>query len=541
MSEKSYLEQLRLAYEPPIPSFLQDINCLQLSAKKERFEIAKGVHDAFPCLSNRQLFHFEKGDRLPSKHLQVGVVLSGGQAAGGHNVIAGILDGIKQLDPTSQLFGFINGPQGLVDDKYKEITIPLLSSFRNTGGFDLIGSGRTKLETAEQLEAALETVVKHDLDGLVIIGGDDSNTNAALLGEYFESKGSKTKVIGVPKTIDGDLKNEWIEISFGFDTACKVYSELIGNLMKDALSAKKSYFFIKLMGRAASHIALECALQTHPNYTLISEEILKDGKNLKAIVEEMATLIVERSKVKKNYGVFLIPEGVIEFIPDFKEMLEEINYKLGNDPNIDREHLLQALSENAKNCFLQLPKEIAEQLLLDRDPHGNVQVSKIDSERLFAKLVEEELKLRKSQGIYTSTINIQTLFFGYEGRSAFPSNFDASYCYSLGLTAALLVKLGLNGYMAAVQHLTRDPELWEAAAIPLVWMMHEEERKGKRKHVIKKALVDFNRRPFITFTNQRKAWELADDYQFPGPMQFFGPPHLTDVISSTLQLESLPK
>jgi len=436
--------------------------------------------------------HFTAGDELKKRPLRVGILLSGGQAAGGHNVITGLFDGLKKLGSEVELLGFLGGASGLIKGATLPLTEQLLASYHNQGGFDLIGSGRTKVETPEQFQAAKKAVTELNLDGLVVVGGDDSNTNAAFLAEEFQAGGLKTVVIGVPKTIDGDLKNEQIEVSFGFDTASKIYSGLIGNLLRDLLSAKKYYFFIKLMGRSASHITLECALQTHPNLALIGEEVAEKKLSLKAVTDQICTLIQQRAALNKSYGAILIPEGLIEFMPEFQTAIEKV----------------------------------------ELDPHGNVQVSKVDTERLLIQQVEEELARRGFKGSFQA----QPFFFGYEGRSAYPSPFDATYCYGLGHVAALLIAHKANGMMASLRGLTRPVEEWEPVGVPLVSMMGVEMRHGKEKLVIKKALVDLKGAPFKKFAAERKRWETEDDYRFPGPIQFFGPAELNQV-PLTLQLE----
>lgn len=551
MTCRTALEQLRLKYAPKLPQALQDLSALHAIVKGNVYDLEAGSRASFPLTGNQARVLFEKGEKL-SDHpsLRIGVVLSGGQAAGGHNVITGVFDALNKQFPGSKLIGFLNGPSGILSQEHIELTAESIQPYRNMGGFDMIGAGRTKIETPEQFAAAREAVKSLDLDGLVIIGGDDSNTNAALLAEDFKANGIKTRVVGVPKTIDGDLKNQWIETSFGFDTACKTYSETIGNMARDALSAKKYYYFIKLMGRSASHIALECALQTQPNLTLISEEIERDGKTLQQVTNLIADVICERAAKKKDYGVFLIPEGLLEFIPECKLMIQELNGHLvdGND-NSTKLSQLQAKEEKvsfvstlltpaAAQCYRTLPQEIQLQLIMDRDPHGNVQVSKIETESLFIELVKIELKQRKKQGSYTGKFSPQPHFCGYEGRSCFPSDFDANYCYALGQVAALLIGSGYTGYMACVQGLGAPIADWQIGGIPLVGMMHEEIRKGKKQHVIRKAVVDLQGPVFYEFMQHREDWILEDAYQYPGPIQFFGPPNLTDAITKTLSLEA---
>lgn len=511
----SILQRLRSEYKPKLPRSLKDFQNLQIVYGELSEKL--NLKEIFPNTHRKGFIDFKKHDVIPSHDpLRVGVVLSGGQAAGGHNVIAGLFDALKKMNIKSELFGFLDGPIGIIKNVYKSLDAAAIQGYRNQGGFDLIGSGRDKIETPEQFLAAAKTVKDLNLDGLVIIGGDDSNTNAAFLAEYFLNHDIKTHVVGVPKTIDGDLKNEHIEVSFGFDTATKTYAEIIGNILRDSLSAKKYYFFIKLMGRSASHIALECALQTHPNMTLIGEEIAAKERTFKQLTEEICDMIEARSKAGKNYGVVLIPEGVIEFIPEFKILIKELNKK-------------GELSPGSKACFESLPKDIQSQLTMDRDPHGNVQVSKIETERLFVDAVRSELKKRKVSGF-----SAQPLFCGYEGRSCMPSNFDTQYCYALGHVAALLIDQGATGYMACVKNLTQPVESWSIAGIPLTSMIHMEERKGKQVTVIKKALVELDSKPFLNFKALREDWKLSDDYQYPGPIQFFGPVELTDAVPQTV-------
>lgn len=529
MSNSTPLQRARQAYQPRLPSLLSDLAGLRAKMGERKTSDAN-----FPKLGALPTVEFAPGDIQVRHPLKVGVVLSGGQAAGGHNVIAGLFDALKKFHSESSLCGFLNGPQGIIDNRACELTEEGLAPYRNQGGFDLIGSGRTKIETPEQFQAALNTVKERGLDGLVIIGGDDSNTNAALLAEYFVQEGVSTRVVGVPKTIDGDLKNENIEVSFGFDTACKTFSEIIGNIARDSLSAKKYYFFIKLMGRSASHIALECALQTHPNFTLIGEEVAAKKKTLQELTDEICDMISNRAEQGKNYGVILIPEGIIEFIPEFKVLIAELN-RLEKEFKTPRDHL----SPEALQCYDSLPEEMQAQLLLERDPHGNVQVSKIETERLFISAVKKELRKRKEAGHYQGKFSAQPLFCGYEGRSCLPSNFDCEYCYALGHVAALLIDGGFTGYMSSVYNLTRPTAEWKVAGIPLPSMITLEERKGKTTPVIKKALVDLQGKPFALFAEHRARWALEDDYCYPGPIQFFGAPEITDQITITLENERL--
>ena len=523
------LAKQRQSYQPKLPKIMQNL----ANVVFEEEGTTSAAHDVselqklFPNTFGSPILKAVEGAHPAFRPLRVGVVLSGGQAAGGHNVIAGLFDALKNMDHDSQLFGFLEGPGGIVDNKTVEITAEFLAEYRNQGGFDLIGAGRTKIETDEQLEKSLQTVKTMELDGLVVVGGDDSNTNACVLAEYFLIHECDVKVIGVPKTIDGDLKNEHIELSFGFDTATKTYSEALGNIARDCLSAKKYTHFVKLMGRSASHIALECALKVHPNITLISEEIEKKQMTLSSIVSEIADIVEKRFESGKNYGVILIPEGVIEFIPEVKQLITELNALLAKNEDTS------GLSPAAKTAFDALPESIQKQLLLDRDPHGNVQVSHINTEDLFAQSVAAELKKREFKGKFSPAKH----FFGYEGRSGLPTNFDANYTYALGFAAALLINHGATGYMAAIKHLKQGPDAWEVKGIPITSMMNMEVRKGKNKPVIKKALVDLNGPAFKTLAENRKAWALEDHYCYPGPIQFFGDPSITDTIPISLNLE----
>ncbi|MCB1107717.1 MAG: diphosphate--fructose-6-phosphate 1-phosphotransferase [Chlamydiia bacterium] len=520
------LQKHRLKYQPKLPKILEDLdhvtfkgNGATTSAQHE-----KEIEQLFPKTFGRPLLT-PTSDEVPKKGLKIGVVLSGGQAAGGHNVITGLFDALKKFHHESQLIGFLNGPSGIIEGESLNLSEDLLSNYRNQGGFDLIGSGRTKIETDEQLEKSLAVLDKLQLDGLVVIGGDDSNTNGAVLAEACLARGQKTKIIGVPKTIDGDLKNKYVDISFGFHTAASTYSEMIGNIARDAASAKKYTHFIKLMGRSASHIALECALSTHPNLCLIGEEVAEKKMTLKDVTNQIADLIEKRGNKGKNYGVILIPEGLIEFIPEMKILISELNTLLakGKDET--------ALSPEAKATFDFLPQEIRKQLLLDRDPHGNVQVSHIQTDLLFSTKVKEELKGRSSfKGKFSPVHH----FFGYEGRAGLPTNFDATYCYALGHVAALLIRDGHTGYMSAVRHLTKPSEEWEICGIPITSLMNLEIRKGKEKPVIRKALVDLSSAPFKAFARNRDKWSVEDHYAFPGPIQFDGDPAITDQVPHSL-------
>lgn len=533
MKAMSQLQQLRLLYEPNLPTILTDLTSIQ--PVFEVSEIEESLKGHFPLTSKQSFITFAKGSKQAHQPLRVGVVLSGGQAPGGHNVISGLYDALKKLNPSSYLIGFSDGPSGIIRNQAIDITKELLASYRNQGGFDIIGSGRTKIETPEDFEAAHRAVTDRNLDAVVIIGGDDSNTNAALLAEYFRKVKCKTRVIGVPKTIDGDLKSDQIEISFGFDTACKVYSEMIGNIAKDTLSAKKAYYFIKLMGRAASHVTLECALQTQPNLALISEEVERVGKTLQDVTDDIVKMIVRRAELGKDYGVILIPEGLIEFIPEVKQLITELNGLLAQE---SVESVEAKLSKDAAHCFSSLPASIQKQLLLDRDPHGNVQVSKIETERLLIELVKTRLQTLAKEGSYKGKFSSQPCFYGYEGRSSLPSNFDADYCYTLGHVAALLVDAGATGYICYVQNLTKPSQEWVVGGVPLCHMMHLEQRKGKTKAVIKKALVDLSGPAFSYFAKVSPNWIEHDDYKSPGPIQFFGPVSLTHTPPHSLRVTS---
>lgn len=530
----SRLQKLRAEYKPVVPAILQKIGSVQFEKQEATTSIAdqEEIKGLFPKTFGRPIMKGKMGAERSPQSRKVGVVLSGGQAAGGHNVISGLFDALQNLSKESKLYGFLGGPSGIVENETKEITLTELAFYRNQGGFDLIGSGRTKIETDEQLAASLKTVQDLGLDGLVVIGGDDSNTNAAVLAEYFLKNGCKCSVIGVPKTIDGDLKNPHIATSFGFDTAAKTYSEMIGNIARDALSAKKYTHFIKLMGRSASHITLECALATHPNIALIGEEIAQENKTLSQITSEIADIIQMRSEKGKNYGIVLVPEGLIEFIPEMKELISKLN-ALAAEGEMTVEKVQNKLEGEAKHCFEALPEEIQKQLLLDRDPHGNVQVSMIETEKLLISAVKKELKARNFSGKFAT----QHHFFGYEGRAGYPSNFDSHYCYALGQTAALLIDEELTGYMACVGNLHRPTTEWSLSGLPITMLMNMETRKGKQKPVIQKALVDLEGKAFGFFKQCRKEWAEEDHYRYPGPIQFFGEGDLTDSISLTMQLE----
>lgn len=520
----SPLQKSRLDYVPKIPRILADIEHLELVEDPSyTAHISEEIGALFPHLKKQKALRVHSGASVKGKPLRVAAVFSGGQASGGHNVVIGIFDALQKKYPGSVLYGFLDGPSGILEGKYKELTGEVLAAYRNQGGFDLLGSGRTKIDKPEQFEVVAKRMQEMALDGLVVIGGDDSNTNAALLAEYFLAHNISTSVVGVPKTIDGDLRGHGIEISFGFDTASKTYAATIGSLLRDALSAKKYYYFVKLMGRSASHVAMECALLTHPNMTLIGEEIAAKKTTLAQVVDQLTTMIIERSKQQKDYGVVLIPEGVIEFIDDVKHLIEELNALLAQNnlenvlnPDDKIAAVEKLLTPNAQNCFKELPRDTKLQLLLGRDPHGNVQVSKIETERMFIAMIQDALKKRGFAGKF----NPQPIFCGYEGRSCLPTNFDANYCTALGYMAATLIGAHKTGYICAMSDLTKDADSWKCGAIPLVGLMTIEKRMGKNKPVIEKALVDLKGPFFTAFVKQRDSWALNDAYTDPGPIQF---------------------
>ena len=544
----SPIQKARLAYAPKLPAALRagaNVKCEE-GPKQKAFADTEKIEARFPNTSNMPVLTFGAASGAAAKPVNVAVILSGGQAPGGHNVIAGLFDGLKSLNPASKLYGFKGGPSGLTDNKYIEITADFLAGFRNTGGFDMIGSGRTKLETTEQFEKAEANCKALGITAIVIIGGDDSNTNACLLAEYYKAKNAGIIVVGCPKTIDGDLKNAFIETSFGFDTATKVYSELIGNIERDANSAKKYWHFIKLMGRSASHIALECGLRTQANITLISEEVAAKKQTLDQVVTTIADSVAKRAANGENFGVALIPEGLIEFIPDFKVLIGELNDILAKDAEAygaiaenDKKaaFILAKLSEKSAAVFASLPMEIKMQLTMDRDPHGNVQVSRIETEKLLTQLVKAKLDGWKKEGKFVGKFSTQTHFFGYEGRCSMPSNFDADYCYSLGFNAAAIISTGKTGYMSSVRNLTAPAEQWIAGAIPLTAMMNMEHRHGEDKPVIKKALVELDGAPFKMLAANREKWAVETSYVYPGPIQFFGPSEVADITTITIALE----
>ena len=543
---KSALQNARAAYQPKVPKALKNTVIAVEGDLTQSVADQNDIKALFPNTYGMPIIKFEETSESKScAPVNVGVILSGGQAPGGHNVIAGIFDGLKKTNKDSRLYGFILGPGGLVDHNYMELTADIIDEYRNTGGFDIIGSGRTKLESKEQFDKGLEILKKLNISALVIIGGDDSNTNACVLAEYYKSIDAGVQVIGCPKTIDGDLKNEMIETSFGFDTACKVYSEVIGNIQRDCNSARKYWHFIKLMGRSASHIALECALQVQPNICLISEEIEAKNQSLDDIIDYIAGVVVARAKKGNDFGTVLIPEGLIEFIPAMKKLIAELNDFLVENTDefkrikksAQREYIISKLSAENSKIYASLPEGVARQLTLDRDPHGNVQVSLIETEKLLAEMVGSRLAEWKESGKYSGKFASQVHFFGYEGRCAAPSNYDADYCYSLGYTASCLISAGKTGYMSSVRNTTAPAEQWIAGGVPVTMMMNMERRHGEMKPVIQKALVKLDGAPFKTFATNRDEWAFETAYVYPGPIQYFGPTEVCDQPTKTLQLE----
>ena len=541
--EKSALQIARAAYQPKLPKALQGAVKVKEGAATQSVADQEEIKKLFPNTYGMPIVEFEPATEANTTKMNVGIILSGGQAPGGHNVITGLFDQIKKLNPENRLFGFILGPGGLVDHNYMELTADIIDEYRNTGGFDMIGSGRTKLEKVEQFEKGLEIIRELNIKAIVIIGGDDSNTNACVLAEYYAAKNYGVQVIGCPKTIDGDLKNEQIETSFGFDTACKTYSELIGNIERDCNSARKYWHFIKVMGRSASHIALECALQTQPNICLVSEEVEAKGQSLDDIVTYIANVVAARAEDGNNFGTVVIPEGVIEFIPAIKKLIAQLNDVLAlpeaktisRDEQVDfaKSHLT---AENLA-VFNSLPVGVARQLALDRDPHGNVQVSLIETEKLLSEMVGKKLDQMKKEGKYVGKFGTQHHFFGYEGRCAAPSNFDADYCYALGTSAAQLIANGKTGYMAIVKNTTAPAEQWIAGGVPITMMMNMEKRAGEMKPVIRKALVELDGAPFKEFAAHRDEWARKTAYVYPGPIQYWGPTEVCDQPTKTLALE----
>ena len=542
---KSALQIARAAYQPKLPKALKGAVIAKEGEATQSVADQEAIKALFPNTYGMPLIQFVEGQATEYPAINVGVILSGGQAPGGHNVISGLFDGIKKLNKDSKLYGFILGPGGLVDHKYMELTADIIDEYRNTGGFDIIGSGRTKLEKEEQFEKGYEIIKELGINALVIIGGDDSNTNACVLAEYYAAKKYGVQVIGCPKTIDGDLKNEMIETSFGFDTACKTYSEMIGNIQRDCNSSRKYWHFIKLMGRSASHIALECALQVQPNICIVSEEVEANNMSLDDVVTYIAQAVANRAADGNNYGTVLIPEGLIEFIPAMKKLIAELNDFLAHNAaefamvkkSQQREYIISKLSKENADIYASLPEGVARQLTLDRDPHGNVQVSLIETEKLLSDMVAVKLAQWKEEGKYVGKFAAQHHFFGYEGRCAAPSNFDADYCYSLGYTASMLIANGKTGYMSSVRNTTAPAEEWIAGGVPITMMMNMERRHGEMKPVIQKALVKLDGAPFKKFAANREEWAKNTCYVYPGPIQYFGPTEVCDEPTKTLQLE----
>ena len=543
--EKSALQIARAAYQPKLPKALQGAVKIKEGAPTQSVDNQEDIKKLFPNTYGMPIIEFEPAQSENNSKINVGVILSGGQAPGGHNVITGLFDQIKRLNPENRLFGFILGPGGFVDHNYKELTKEVIDEYRNTGGFDMIGSGRTKLEKVEQFEKGLEIARELNLSAIVIIGGDDSNTNACVLAEYYAAKNYGIQVIGCPKTIDGDLKNEQIETSFGFDTACKTYSELIGNIERDCNSARKYWHIIKVMGRSASHIALECALQCQPNVCLVSEEVEQKDMTLNQIVDDLCQIIAKRAEDGNNFGTVIVPEGLIEFIPAIGRLIQELNDLLAAhgadykdlDKEAQRKYIIEHLSKENAATFETLPADVARQLSLDRDPHGNVQVSLIETEKLLSAMCEARLAEMKKEGKYVGKFAAQHHFFGYEGRCAAPSNFDADYCYALGTSAAQLIANGKTGYMAIVKNTTAPADQWIAGGVPITMMMNMERRNGEMKPVIRKALVELDGAPFKEFASKRDVWARETAYVYPGPIQYWGPTEVCDQPTKTLALE----
>ena len=542
--EKSALQKVRAAYQPKLPQSLRGNVSVKEGAPTQSVADQAEIKALFPNTYGLPLVEFvQSSEAVAHGQMNVGVILSGGQAPGGHNVICGIFDELKKLNPSNRLYGFLMGPSGLIDHKYLELTADVIDEYRNTGGFDMIGSGRTKLEKEDQFESGIKILRELDIKALVIIGGDDSNTNACVLAEYYAAKKYGVQVIGCPKTIDGDLKNDQIETSFGFDTACKTYAEVIGNIQRDANSARKYWHFIKLMGRSASHIALECALQCHPNICIVSEEVEANNQTLDDIVTYIATIVANRAADGHNFGTVLIPEGLIEFIPAMKFLIAELNDLLAT-PEAQavaksdiRAYVLGKLSKENAAIYESLPMTVANQLTMERDPHGNVQVSLIETEKLLSEMVGKKLDAWKAGGKFVGKFAAQHHFFGYEGRCAAPSNFDADYCYALGASASQLIASGKTGYMAIVKNTTAPAVEWKAGGVPITMMLNMEKRNGEMKPVIKKALVELDGAPFKEFASHRAEWAKETCFVYPGPIQYFGPTEVCDQPTKTLQLE----
>lgn len=543
--EKSALQKARAAYQPKLPKALQGAVKVKEGAPTQSVDNQEEIKKLFPNTYGMPLVEFVPGEEAAQKAMNVGVILSGGQAPGGHNVISGLFDEIKKLNSKNRLYGFLMGPGGLVDHKYTEITEQFLTDYRNTGGFDIIGSGRTKLEKEEQFEKGLQIIRELDIKAIVIIGGDDSNTNACVLAEYYAAKKYGVQVIGCPKTIDGDLKNTQIETSFGFDTATKTYAELIGNIERDCNSARKYWHFIKVMGRSASHIALECALQCQPNICIVSEEVEAKDMTLNQIVEQICDAVAYRASKGWNFGTVIIPEGLIEFVPAIGRLIQELNDLLAAhgsdykdlDKDAQRKYIIAHLSAENKDTFETLPEGVARQLSLDRDPHGNVQVSLIETEKLISDMCASKLEQWAKENKFNGKFAAQHHFFGYEGRCAAPSNFDADYCYALGTSAAQLIANDKTGYMAIVKNTTAPAEKWIAGGVPITMMMNMEKRNGEMKPVIRKALVELDGKPFNTFAAKRDEWAKNTCYVYPGPIQYWGPTEVCDQPTKTLALE----
>ena len=547
----SPLQKARYEYSPKLPGMLRhgiSEICVSEGAETQSVADQDKIKVLFPNTYGKKEITFQKGQNTSvAKKQVVGVILSGGQAPGGHNVICGLYDALKATNKENVLLGFKGGPSGLLEDDYVTFDDAYIDEYRNTGGFDIIGSGRTKLETDEQFAVVAEVCKKHGITAVVIIGGDDSNTNAAVLAEYFAAHNTGVQVIGCPKTIDGDLKNEDIECSFGFDTATKTFSELIGNIERDANSAKKYWHFIKVMGRSASHVALECALKTQPNVCLISEEISEKKMSLSAIADYIADSVAARAAKGMNFGVVIIPEGVVEFVPEFSVLIQEINELLAGSkadafnalPTWEEKYAFieNGLTKESMDVFKILPSSIQQQLFLERDPHGNVQVSLIESEKLFSALVADKLAARKAAGTYNGKFSALHHFFGYGGRCAFPSNFDADYCYSLGYNAFMLIQYGYNGYLSKVSNLSAPANEWVAGGMPITKMMNIERRHGEDKPVIKKALVELDGAPFKYFEAHRDEWAVETCFTYPGAIQYYGPTEVCDITTITLALE----
>ena len=547
----SPLQKERYRYQPKLPGMLRNgISeiCVKIGSETQSVADQDKIQALFPNTYGKNEITFQKGQNTaPAKKQVVGVILSGGQAPGGHNVICGLYDALKATNKDNVLYGFKGGPSGLLEDDYIVFDDAYIDQYRNTGGFDIIGSGRTKLETQEQFAVVAQVCKKHGINAVVIIGGDDSNTNAAVLAEYFAAQGTGIQVIGCPKTIDGDLKNEDIECSFGFDTATKTYAEIVGNIERDANSAKKYWHFVKVMGRSASHVALETALQTHPNICLIGEEVAAKKMSLAQITDYIADSVAKRAETAGNFGVAIIPEGIVEFVPEFSVLISEINELLAGSkadafnalPTWEEKYafIQKGLTAESMAVFAILPQTIQQQLFLERDPHGNVQVSLIESEKLFSAMVKENLAKRKAAGTYSGKFSALHHFLGYEGRCAFPSNFDADYCYSLGYNACMLIQYGYTGYLSKVSNLSKPAQEWVAGGMPITKMMNMERRHGADKPVIRKALVELDGKPFKFFEANRDRWAVETDYVFPGAIQYFGPSEVCDTTTVTLALE----